>query len=133
MTKLKYLRLPLNQLNEIISSDELNVKSEESVYKAVMSWIKHDMNERKQYLGQLMSNVRLPLLDVKYLVTQVSNDPLIRVLSLSDQSIRDLIDEAKDWHLLPQDRSMNQTIRTRPRKPFIMSELLFAIGIWILN
>jgi kelch-like protein 20 len=133
LTKLKYLRLPLNQLNEIISSDELNVKSEESVYKAVMSWIKHDMNERKQYLGQLMSNVRLPLLDVKYLVTQVSNDPLIRVLSLSDQSIRDLIDEAKDWHLLPQDRSMNQTIRTRPRKPFIMSELLFAIGIWILN
>ena len=122
--------MPLNQLLEIISSDELNVKSEENVFKAVMNWIKHDLNERKQYLGQLMSHVRLPLLDVKYLVTHVSSDPLVRTLSISDQTIRDLIDEAKDYHLLPQDRSLNQSIRTKPRKPFILIELLFAIGGW---
>ena len=36
----------MNQLVEIISSDELNVKSEEMVYKAVMNWIKYDLNER---------------------------------------------------------------------------------------
>ncbi len=120
----------MNQLLEIISSDELNVKSEEMVYKAVMNWIKYDLNERKQYLGQLMSNIRLPLLDVKYLVTQVSNDPLIRNLSLLDQTIRDLIDEAKDYHLLPEARLQSQTVRTRPRKPFIISEFLFAIGGW---
>lgn len=130
VTSDEFLLLPLNQLLEIISSDELNVKSEENVFKAVMNWIKHDLNERKQYLGQLMSHVRLPLLDVKYLVTQVSSDPLVRTLSISDQTIRDLIDEAKDYHLLPQDRSLNQSIRTKPRKPFILIELLFAIGGW---
>ena len=122
--------MPLNQLLEIISSDELNVKCEEIVYKTVIYWIKYDLNERKNYLGQLLNYVRLPLLDIKYLVTHVSRDPLIKTLSISDPNIAALIDEAKDYHLLPQDRSLNQSIRTKPRKYFGLIELLFAIGGW---
>lgn len=51
-------------------------------------------------------------------------DPLIK----HDQICRDLIDEAKDYHLLPQDRSLGP--RTKPRKPFATGELLFAVGGW---
>lgn len=122
----EFLLLPVNQLIELISADELNVKKEEQVYQAVMNWISYNVTERKEFLGQLMSYVRLPLLDTKFLVTKVGNDPLIK----QDQTCRDLIDEAKDYHLLPSDRSSMQGPRTKPRKPFLMVEVLFAVGGW---
>ena len=46
----EFLLLPLNQLMEISSSDELNVRSEEQVYQAVMSWVKYNIGERRQHL-----------------------------------------------------------------------------------
>src|SRR6056300_18177 len=36
----EFLLLPVGQLVDILSSDELNVKSEEQVYFAVMCWMK---------------------------------------------------------------------------------------------
>jgi kelch-like protein 20 len=49
----EFLLLPLNQLIDIISSDELNVRSEERVFNAVMSWIRFNVPERRQYLSQV--------------------------------------------------------------------------------
>jgi kelch-like protein 20 len=122
----EFLLLTPKQLIHIISNDDLNVRNEEQVYKSVMKWIKSNINERKHVMAELMTHVRLPLLDIKYLVTKVSNDPLIK----QDQMCRDLIDEAKDWHLLPNERTANQTLRTRPRKPYVTGEVLFAVGGW---
>ena len=45
--------LPVEQLIEIISSDDLNVRSEEHVYKAVITWMKHDVNERRPLLPKV--------------------------------------------------------------------------------
>jgi len=47
--------LPPDQLIEIISSDDLNVRSEEHVYKAVMTWVKHDVVERRPLLPKVRS------------------------------------------------------------------------------
>lgn len=94
----EFLLLPVNQLVDIISSDELNVRSEEHVFTAVMSWVKHNVTERRQYLGQILSHVRLPLLSPKYLVGTVGSDLLVK----SDEICRDLVDEAKNYLLLPQ-------------------------------
>ena len=46
----EFLLLPLGQLIEICSSDELNVRSEEQVYQAIMVWVKHSIVERRQHL-----------------------------------------------------------------------------------
>lgn len=122
----EFLLLPVDQLAKMIAADELNVKTEEQVFQSVMTWVGHNINERKQYLGQLMSHVRLPLLNTKFLVFKVGNNSLIK----QDQMCRDLIDEAKDYHLLPLDRLSMQSPRTKPRKPFLMTEILFAVGGW---
>ncbi|CAF0953056.1 unnamed protein product [Didymodactylos carnosus] len=90
------LFLPVNQLIDIISSDELNMTSEEDVFNAVMHWV------------------------------QFSSHPLTG----SDQTCRDLVDEAKDYLLLPQERLNMQGPRTRPRKPIKPREVLFAVGGW---
>jgi len=66
-------------------------------------------------------------MSARFLVNTVSADPLIR----ADQMCRDLIDEAKDYLLLPQDRLNKQGPRTRRRKPIKSSEMLFAgLLIW---
>jgi len=43
--------LPVNQLIDIISSEELNVQSEELVFNAVMAWVRHNVAERRQHLS----------------------------------------------------------------------------------
>ncbi|CAF4621059.1 unnamed protein product [Rotaria sp. Silwood1] len=122
----EFLCLPINQLIDIISSDELNMTSEEDVFNAVMQWISCDLQQRKQYLPKILEHVRFPLMNARFLVNTVSSDPLIR----SDQACRDLVDEAKDYLLLPQERLNMQGPRTRPRKPIKSGEVLFAVGGW---
>ena len=139
----EFLFLPINQLIDIISNDELNMTSEEDVFNAVMQWISCDLQQSKSdlpkvniYLDEvqergrrifvfffkILEHVRFPLMNARFLVSTVSSDPLIR----SDQACRDLVDEAKDYLLLPQERLNMQGPRTRPRKPVKSGELLFA-------
>lgn len=49
----EFMELPVNQLMDIISSDELNVRSEEQVFSAVMAWVKYNVTERRPYLAQV--------------------------------------------------------------------------------
>lgn len=58
----------------------------------------------------------------KFLVGTVGSDLLVR----SDEACRDLVDEAKNYLLLPQERPLMQGPRTRPRKPTRRGEVLFA-------
>ena len=58
----------------------------------------------------------------KFLVGTVGADLLIK----SDEACRDLVDEAKNYLLLPQERPLMQGPRTRSRKPIKCGEVLFA-------
>ncbi|XP_066597533.1 kelch-like protein diablo [Prorops nasuta] len=122
----EFLLLPVGQLVDIISSDELNVRTEEQVFSAAMNWVKYNVSDRRQHLAQVLQHVRLPLLSPKFLVGTVGSDLLVR----SDDACRDLVDEAKNYLLLPQERPLMQGPRTRPRKPTRRGEVLFAVGGW---
>lgn len=122
----EFLLLPLSQLIDICSSDELNVRTEEQVYQAAMAWVKYNIAERRQHLPVVLQHVRMPLLSPKFLVGTVGADLLIK----SDETCRDLVDEAKNYLLLPQERPHMQGPRTRPRKPIRRGEVLFAVGGW---
>ena len=58
----EFLLLPPNQLVDIISSDELNVRTEEQVFNAVMAWVRYNAAERRPHLAAVVQHVRLPLL-----------------------------------------------------------------------
>lgn len=49
----EFLLLPVGQLVDIICSDELNVRSEEQVFNAVMAWLKMNVADRRQHLPQV--------------------------------------------------------------------------------
>ena len=89
------------------------MRSEEQVYGAAMAWVKYNIADRRQHLPMVLTHVRMPLLSPKFLVGTVGTDLLIK----SDETCRDLVDEAKNYLLLPQERPHMQGPRTRPRKP----------------
>lgn len=49
--------MPVNQLIDIISSDELNVRSEEQVFNAVLAWVKYNVAERRGHLPQVFGSI----------------------------------------------------------------------------
>lgn len=53
----EFMLLPFNQLIDIISSEELNVQSEELVFNAVMGWVRHNVSERRQNLAAVRTNI----------------------------------------------------------------------------
>lgn len=63
--------------------------------------------------------VRLPFIHPSYLLNVVDNEELIK----SSEACRDLVNEAKRYHMLPHARQEMQTPRTRPR-------LSAGIGGW---
>lgn len=44
----EFLELDLQPLMDVLHSDELNVKSEEVVFDALIRWIDHQVDQRKQ-------------------------------------------------------------------------------------
>ncbi|XP_065820117.1 kelch-like protein 29 isoform X2 [Labrus bergylta] len=64
-----------------------------------------------QDLSELLAVVRLPFIHPSYLLNVVDNEELIK----SSEACRDLVNEAKRYHMLPHARQEMQTPRTRPR------------------
>nr|XP_009940182.1 PREDICTED: kelch-like protein 17 [Opisthocomus hoazin] len=98
----EFMLLPLKQVLDLISSDSLNVPSEEEVYRAVLSWVKHDVDSRRQHVPRLMKCVRLPLLSRDFLMSNVDTELLVRHHS----ECKDLLIEALKYHLMPEQRGV---------------------------
>ncbi|XP_035501436.1 kelch-like protein 12 isoform X1 [Scophthalmus maximus] len=98
------------------------VDSEEPVFEAVLNWVKHNCKEREPVLPDMLEFVRLPLLTPRYITDVIDAEPLIRC----SLPCRDLVDEAKKFHLRPELRSEMQGPRTQARLG--AKEVLLVIG-----
>ncbi|KAJ7310500.1 hypothetical protein JRQ81_007422 [Phrynocephalus forsythii] len=117
----EFLLLPASEIAKLLSSDDLNVPDEESIFKALMMWVRHDLQNRQRDLGMLLSYIRLPLLSPQ-LLADLENSPMFT----DDLECQKLLMEAMKYHLLPERRSMMQSPRTKPRKSTVGS--LYAVG-----
>lgn len=122
----EFLQLELADLMELLQSEDLNVENEEQVFESVMKWVEHEVETRQAQLSSVLQHVRLPLLDRTYLVKRVSKEPLIRNCT----KCRDIVDEAKNYLLLPELRSKMEGPWTRPRRPVQSNEVMYAVGGW---
>lgn len=120
----EFLSVMGSELIKIVKNDELDVSSEEEVYEAVIRWVKKDPEVRKSLLPQLLACVRLPLLKPQYLVDRVSKNQLIK----SSHECRDLLDEARDFHLIPERRPLLPTFKSQPRCCSYLVGYIFAVG-----
>ncbi|XP_078396954.1 kelch-like protein 18 [Cetorhinus maximus] len=120
----EFLALPFEEVFELVARDELNVKSEEQVFEAVLAWVRFDRENREDYLPQLLTKVRLPLCRPQFLTDRVQQDDLVRCC----HKCRDLVDEAKDYHLMPERRPHLPSFKTRPRCCTSIAGLIYAVG-----
>ena len=118
----EFLAISPEVLAKLLDSDEVNVRGEEDVFKAIEIWLNHEPETRKDSLPAVLTHVRLPLLSLDFLRTNVESNHYIR----RNLECRDILDEAKDFHLFPDDYSMSKGTRFHPRKSTV--GVLFAIG-----
>ncbi|XP_066284303.1 kelch-like protein 24a [Branchiostoma lanceolatum] len=58
----EFYSLSVNQLTEIISHDELDVKEETTVWEAVVRWVQHSREDRLHHLPSILLHIRFNLL-----------------------------------------------------------------------
>ena len=119
----EFLTNSWESIASLISSNDLNVKREEDVYQAILEWVKQNPSERAEHFPKLLDHVHLPRMSIGFLMQEVDSEPLVK------QSLhcRDLLDEAKRFHLLKDERDIRSSnIRLIPRKSTVGT--LYAVG-----
>lgn len=58
----EFLLLPTMEIVKLLSSDDINVPDEETIFQALMLWVRYDVQQRQRDLGVLLAYIRLPLL-----------------------------------------------------------------------
>ncbi|OUC46532.1 putative kelch repeat protein, partial [Trichinella nativa] len=120
----EYLSLSLENLLQIISSDNLKTRCESDVCEAVMKWIRHDLERRQAYLPKLFRCIRLPLLPIQYLFDVVEKNELVK----ASMACKDLIIDAFKHHLLLEKSS---SCNARPRRLYASTDS--ALGIIVIG
>ncbi|KAH7717059.1 Protein KEL-3 a [Aphelenchoides avenae] len=120
----EFLKLSVDRVVEILSKDELHVDSEEQVFEAGIRWLQHEADSRTMHSARVLSAVRMPLLKPSFISDQVTTNPLVR----NSVQCRDLVDEAKDYHLIPERRSMMTSFKVKERFCNDVPGIIYAVG-----
>ncbi|XP_019963359.2 kelch-like protein 10 isoform X1 [Paralichthys olivaceus] len=125
----EFLQLSAEELTKIIGKDELNVRIESSVFDAILRWIAHVPKEREQHIAVLLSQVRLGLIDMDYIVSNVITNRLVK----NDPQCKTIVKDSKCivWHAThtPLMCGLSNTL-ARPRVP---NSILLITGGWKNN
>ncbi|XP_015363360.1 PREDICTED: kelch-like protein 3 isoform X2 [Diuraphis noxia] len=111
----EFLCLSYENVIQIISSDDLAVPFEEKVFEAVINWVKYDLNQRKDFLPNLMEHVRLPLIASKPdVLKNIVEEPLLK----NNPECNKFVLEALNFHLQKsiQHFIISHSIRCKPRQ-----------------
>ena len=103
--------LHLDELIEIISSDEVGDPDEVLFWRHAIQWIENDSTNRIKHLDKVMENVRFALMDSVTLVENIMNHPLMN----STESCRAMVLDAMKYQLLPTEQCHRQNLQTKPR------------------
>ncbi|XP_078352808.1 kelch repeat and BTB domain-containing protein 12-like [Oculina patagonica] len=66
-----------DEVNQWISSNEINVCAEENVFKIILAWIDHNRSEREKYFADLFRQVRLIYVSRDYLLNDIVTNDLV--------------------------------------------------------
>ncbi|XP_033123817.1 kelch-like protein 24 [Anneissia japonica] len=115
-----FLEVNASSLIRIIEDDHLNIKDEEVVFEAATKWFEANESERNRF-GEILSKVRLPLLDRRYFSTSVEQNPLF----VDHEECVRVIKDAKMLRDAPEKVNIDDRLRLR----FSMTtEVMIIIG-----
>ncbi|KDR16331.1 kelch-like protein 10 [Zootermopsis nevadensis] len=121
------LELPVEELQAIIGTEELNVTDERVVWECILRWINHDPDNRKGHIADLLKGVRLGRLDAKFFKDELSNHPYVT----ENEACRPLISETltflHDVEMMTKGER-KEFVTPKIAYPRIPLDILFAIG-----
>ncbi|KAK3108652.1 hypothetical protein FSP39_012601 [Pinctada imbricata] len=123
----EFLQLTVDEVYDILKSDDLNVKNEELVFEAVLRWIEYDPEHRKGHIARLLKCIRLGLLTTQYFVEKVKVHPYIKD---NDECKPIIIETLKFLYDLDMDEERDLDLSNPLARPRVPHEVLFVVGGW---
>ncbi|PIO22826.1 hypothetical protein AB205_0009570, partial [Aquarana catesbeiana] len=117
--------LSITEFEDLINRDDLNVKREEVIFEAIIKWIEHNPNERRQYITTLLPKVRMGLIHNTYLMNNVMTNIHVKDNKECMNIVTSVLKTNNDLNANGSSRSEFMNPMTRPRLP---SAILLATG-----
>ncbi|NWI64125.1 KLH10 protein, partial [Todus mexicanus] len=119
--------LSVSDLKDIIGKDELNVRQEDAVFEAIVQWIAHDPQNRRQHIVGLLGKVRLARVRAEYLLNNIRTHEYVRDNEECKALILSALTEISNLNTHGPAYCDFRNPLSRPRLPHAV---LFAIGGW---
>uniref|UniRef100_A0A1B0A4I8 Kelch-like protein diablo n=1 Tax=Glossina pallidipes TaxID=7398 RepID=A0A1B0A4I8_GLOPL len=111
ITEEQLLLLSFEEMKELIKDEQRLSKSEDSAYKAAISWVKHNLEKRRVHLAELMSHIRLPLVSTEFLTNHIVAEPLLT----EDQKCYKFVMEALTYQLKESSHQLTKVAQLREK------------------
>jgi hypothetical protein len=107
-----FLELDVDELVRVLEADELVTPTEGVVCNGAMRWLESDIDQRQQFLAQILESLKLPLTSSDYLRRLTSQYPFIE----EDKDGNAFLIEARSYHKKPEQQRDLCTPRTKHRR-----------------
>ena len=117
--------LSFDEVKDLLSDENICVRSEEDVYEAAIKWLKA-FDNRDVYTAEVITCVRLPVLSPNYLEVHVVTNGFLK----SDPDCQKMLKEAIHYASSPssEKRKYAQETRMQPRVASGYADILIAVG-----
>ncbi len=114
----EFLQITKDRLVEIIASSELNVEKEETVFEALMRWVRYESEQRAMWLRELLPLIRFGLLTARYIEEHIARDPIVHQCNTCQQILVDI----KEFEVSPDTYRGENTFSVVLRSGMIKPE-----------
>jgi hypothetical protein len=125
----EFVHMPADFVFDLLSNDDIEVESEDAVFRALMRWVEFDLAKRAKDFRQLLGAVRIQFLDEKYFSTLQHGLQDIPGFKTCDKLIKEACLAREIFHKSKKSDEMLQVGRyIRPRKCLDLTKVLFVTG-----
>ena len=124
----EFLDMSAGEVDEYIQNENLRIPNEDPVYDAVISWIRHQPEERESCFTQLLKSVRLRFCSTHCLKYKISEEPLMGTVDHQKLLVSALKHQDPDSLCLDRVRSQCKECSIFPRQGFHQVSSMIIIG-----
>ena len=110
------------RLVEYIQDDDLHVPNEDDVFTAVIGWMEHNPEARKEKLGEILEYVRFPFCSPEFMCDVVEDS-----VHMNGPGFKEFLKEYRVYHMIPSRRLELSARRIKPRNS-LKKEYLISFG-----
>ncbi|CAG5125052.1 unnamed protein product [Candidula unifasciata] len=126
-TSNEFLQLDIEEVTDILQSDNLNVRTEELVFDALCRWIDYSPERRRRHIARLLRTIRLGLLTTSFFVEKVKSHDYVKD---SEQCRPIIIETLRFLYELDMDDRREVDMSNPIARPRIPYEVMFVMGGW---